>query len=300
MKSKGKSISLFLMLLLAISVGAIIIKPTSASVPITNTGSPITLSCIGYTESTITFSWTQSDNPNFASYTLFESGFDAFTIDNPNNYYFDAWSTSNKGTTQATIQVSNINIIHKGLSSKDAITYFFYIAENSTSGNSIKSNIIKASPTSPPNPNLYVSAKTENSVTLAWADYNNYCPQTPFISYTVQISNSSKDGPWTTVKEITDSLTRSCTITGLKKETYYIQVYDTVGTTTNSKSYSNSVLFSNSQEINKTQTPTPTESYSPSSSPSVPEFPIIAIIPLMIALFLSTIMIKYKTWKKLY
>jgi hypothetical protein len=39
---------------------------------------------------------------------------------------------------------------------------------------------------------------------------------------------------------------------------------------------------------------------SPTSSSSVPEFPIIAIIPLMIALFLSTIMIKYKTWKKLY
>lgn len=238
----------------------------------------ITLNYIGSTETTITFSWTESNDSLFSKYTLYESTFDLHVNQGQNGPYNEVWSTTSEGTTTATIAANNIG----RLDSKDSITHHFYILESDSLGNSSKSNVITAKPTSPPNPNLYIASQTATTATLKWADYNIYCPQVPFKNYAVQVSNSSQNGPWSTAATFTDSPQFTYSLTGLGTGIYYARMSDTVSTSGNTQtSYSNVVT------ITITPQPSPTK--------DIPEFPPLAILPFLIAMLCMVVILKQKS-----
>ena len=218
-------------------------------------------------------------------YTLYQSTFDLQILENPNGPYTEVWSTTDKGIITATIATSNIGRIN----TQGAITHFFYISESDSFGNSSKSNTITASPTRPPNPYILIASKTATTPILQWNDLNVYCEQARFNSYTIQVSNSSQDGPWSTIytlkqkPEFTNQQTY--TLTGLSTGTYYVRMYDTVGTSSGTQvSYSNILAIN---PPNNTDTPQP--------SPTVPELSLLAILPFLIALLCMVVMLKQKS-----
>ena len=136
MSSLNKILALMLVTFFAISI---ILMPQCV-----RADSSLTLSNIGSTESTLTFSWTQSENPNFTSYTLYQSDFDLQTYGNVGDeLYTGVWSTTDVATTTVTIEASSLPVYHLVGNS----IWYFYIVENDSDGNSVKSNIISASPT---------------------------------------------------------------------------------------------------------------------------------------------------------
>jgi hypothetical protein len=250
-----------------------------ANVPNVKAAPSITLNRVGSTETTITFSWTESNDPLFSKYTLFNLHYN----ENENGPYDEVWSTTDKKATTTTIATTNI--VYPNF--KDSTTNYFYILETDKLGNSSKSNIITAKPTSSPNPNLYIASQTTTTATLQWTDLNIYCPQVPFNSYAIQVSNSSQDGPWSTIykltekPEFTNQLTY--TLTGLSTGTYYARMSDTVGTSGNTQtSYSKVVAIT----VSNTNTPQP--------SPTVPEFSLLAILPFLIVMLCILAILKQK------
>ncbi len=284
MVSLGKSLALLLVLLFIIS-SVIMSRNVRAD------SSTISLSCNGNTESTLTFSWTASDDQFFAKYTLYESSFDLHTVEGSSGPYNEVWSTTSIAVTTTTIIVTNIG----RLLDKDSISHYFYILESSSLGNSSKSNIIIASPTSPPNPNLYIASQTPNAVTIKWADFNNYCAQAPFNSYTLQVNPSGENGTWSTVQTITDSSIRSYTLTGLSAVQYRIRIYDTVGVAGNIQtSYSNVAVTA--LDSNANGTPSNSSDLNLTPTPAVPEVTsLTTIVPLLIAILSVALLIRVRS-----
>jgi hypothetical protein len=281
MVSLGNSSSLLLSFLLLVLV------LTSQNV---RAESSPTLTCIGSTESTLTFSWTESNDPSFSKYTLYRSTFDLQVGENPNGPYNEVWSTTDKAETTATIKALNTNAIK---STKDAIKNFYYISESDIFGNSSKSNTIIASPTFPPNPSISIASKTATTTTLKWNDLNIYCEQAYFNSYVIQVSNTSKDGPWSTIFSLNEKpeFTNQQTymLAGLDTGTYYVRMYDTVGTFSGSQTSYSNILTINSP--NNTETPQP--------SPSVPELSWFVILPLLLSIFSAVLLFRLRRVKKL-
>jgi len=249
--------------------------------------SSINLTLIGSTESTLTFSWTAINDSSFTKYALYESMFDLHTDENSNGPYNEIWNTTTEGATTTTIITTNI----ARLSDKDSITHYFYILESNSLGNSTKSNIIAVSPTAPPNPNLYIASRTTNTVTIQWADYNNYCPQAPFNSYSVQV-NTGENGTWSTIQTITDSSIHSYTITGLNASQYQIRIYDTIDVAGNIQtSYSNIAVT----PIDSDTSRTPSNSIlTPIPTSSAPEFPTLAILPIFLGILFAAIILRHR------
>lgn len=180
-----------------------------------------TLGSLAQTETTITLSWATSNDVYFYSYHVWFST----TVNGP---YTEIYSTSNKGETQYGVNglVGNTN-------------YYFYIEDKGLFVD-YNSNTVQATTT--PNPNLSKTSFDYSSVSLAWVDYNTlpYTTLEPFVSYTLQISNTGSSGPWTTVTSITDSSQNNYRAMGLFATTYYFRLYDTVGPSGNTfSSYSN-------------------------------------------------------------
>lgn len=172
-----------------------------------------TLTSTAQTETTITLSWPQSSDVWFYSYTLYEST----SVNGP---YSNIWSTGNKGTTSYGVS---------GLSSN---TNYYFKVHDSGLLVDYDSNTLQVTTVS--NPQLTVTSYDYSSVSLAWTDYNTYSSLEPFVSYTLQTS-SSASGPWTTVTSITDSSQNSYRQMGLFHQTYWFQLYDTVGLSGNTQ-----------------------------------------------------------------
>lgn len=177
-----------------------------------------TLSSPAQTETTITLSWSQSSDVWFYSYTLYESA----SVNGP---YSQIWSTGDKGATSYGVS---------GLSSN---TNYYFKVHDSGLLVDYDSNTLQVTTVS--NPQLTVTSYDYSSVSLAWTDYNTYSSLEPFVSYTLQTS-SSASGPWTTVTSITDPSQNSYRQMGLFHQTYWFQLYDTVGPSGNTEaSFSN-------------------------------------------------------------
>lgn len=180
-----------------------------------------TLTSIARTETTVTLSWSQSSDVWFYSYTLWFST----SVNGP---YSSIWSTGDKGETSYGVS---------GLSSNT--DYYFYVADSGLLVN-YNSNTLQVTTAS--NPQLTVTDYDYSSASLAWIDYNTYSSLEPFVSYTLQMSSSGPSGPWSSVTSITDPSQNNYRQMGLFYQTYWFQLYDTVGPSGNTQpSYSNIV-----------------------------------------------------------
>jgi putative lipoic acid-binding regulatory protein len=193
-----------------VSLGLLILG--FSMLPVGHGATTVSLSSIAHTETTITLSWTESQDRYFVNYTLYMG----LNVNGPYNVIA---SITNKA--QTTYAVTSLNY---------STNYYFYIVDYDSFG-SARSNTLEANTTSPPV--LNVNSVTQTTVSLTWTDYNTYSSLVPFVSYTVEMK-SLTGGNWSTVSIINSVSSNSFTVTGLSPgSTYYFRIYDTVGTGTN-------------------------------------------------------------------
>ena len=186
----------------------------------TTQGANITLSSPGYTETTITLQWTESNDLVFYNYTIYY----AMNVNGP-------WYPIGIITEQ-----SVTSTYFWGCT--PSTTYYFYLEDNAWLS-STPSNTISV--TTAPNPSLSITNKGETTVSLSWSDENVYTSLVPFDSYTILMGTNP--GSLSVITTINNPSQYSYTVTGLSPgTTYYFKLYDTVGPQgyTNS-SYSNMV-----------------------------------------------------------
>ena len=184
-------------------------------------GANITLSSSGYTETTITLYWTESNDLVFYNYTIYY----AMNVNGP---WYPIQNITQRNVTST---------FFWGF--QPSTTYYFYLEDNAWLS-STPSNTISV--TTAPNPSLSITNKGETTVSLSWTDENVYTSLVPFDSYTILMGTNS--GSLSVITTINNPSQNSYTVTGLSPgTTYYFQLYDTVGPQgvyTNS-SYSNIV-----------------------------------------------------------
>lgn len=191
-----------------------------------NAATQVVVSSTAHTETTISLSWTESNDWIFTSYDLYIS------YSSWQGPWYHIWSTGTKGET--TTYVSGLN---------PNTSYWFYIMDTGFAVGSTNSNPIEVTTVS--NPSLQLTSQTATTASFLWNDYNSYSSLVPFDSYTVQMSTSGPSGPWSTLNTITDRLQNTYTITGLSPGLYYVRMYDTVGLSGDKQvSYSNVITVS--------------------------------------------------------
>lgn len=192
-------------------LSSIIVLLFVSSVCLTNTVygafSP-TLSSPAQTETTVTLSWTRSDDWLFTDYKVTYS-----TIVN-GPYTTVATITDPAKTTFA---VDGLN---------PDTDYYFIVQDSGTFVGTTPSNTLQAR--TKQNPRISVTDKTTTTVSLKWNDYNTYSSLVPFDSYVIQMSTNG--GQWSTLTSIIDVSQNTYTVTGLSPATYSFRMQDKVGT----------------------------------------------------------------------
>jgi hypothetical protein len=168
----------------------------------------VTLSKAGQTETTITLSWTKSNDVLFSSYALYMS------TDGTNGPFTQIWSTTSKDQTTTYIY---------GLEPNTA--YWFYVADSGSLVGTSNSNTLEASTN--PNPTITITSKTTTTASLQWSVHNSYSTLVPFKNYVIQMSTDN--GPWATLTTITDVSQNTYMVTGLSPATYGFRLIDNSG-----------------------------------------------------------------------
>lgn len=177
----------------------------------------VTLNSPAQTETTVTLSWTRSDDWLFKDYKV-------------------TYATSVNGpyTTVTTItDPAKTSYVVTGLYPNT--DYYFIVQDSGTAVGTTPSNTLQVRTT--PNPQISITSRTATTVSLQWIDYNSYSAQMPFHSYVIQMSTN--DGPWSTVTTVSDVSQNTYTVTGLSPATYDFRMYDKVGTSGQYSSTSN-------------------------------------------------------------
>ena len=263
----GKSFAILIILALFIpSLSLLIVKPASAQ-------PTLTLQITGFTETTISFSWSGESGYRYQIWELASV---------PGDYYILVWqSMGDNSITSA--YVDNL--------SPDS-TYSFYLKVDGSVGGSPQSNTVEDSTSY--NPVLKITNQTQSSVTLQWYPHNEYTALVPFNSYTIQMR--TENGNFSTIATITNVTQSAYVVTGLAPSTtYQFKQLDVAGTSGQYQSSSDietaSTLYSTTPTLTPTPTPTPT------TTPTVPEFPAIAILPLLLSVFAVAIVLKHRKAK---
>lgn len=204
---KGAAASTFFLILFGMSI---FILPTNAA-------ATVSLGTSGYTETTITLTWSQSGDTLFSNYKLYMSS------TGTNGPYTQIWSTTSK--SQTSTYVDNI---------APNTNYWFYIKDTDLLG-SANSNTFQVSTCN--TPQLTITSRTTTTVSLQWNDYNSYSSLVPFNSYVIQMSTNG--GPLSTLTTVTDSSQNTYSVTGLSPATYVFSMNDEVGTSGQYTSTSN-------------------------------------------------------------
>jgi hypothetical protein len=168
----------------------------------------VTLSKAAQTETTITLSWTKSNDVLFSSYALYLS------TTGTNGPFTQIWSTTSKDQTTTYIY---------GL--EPSTSYWFYIADSGSLVGTSNSNTLEAATN--PNPTIAITSKTTTTASLQWSVYNSYSTLVPFKNYVIQMSTDS--GPWATLTTITDVSQNTYMVTGLSPATYGFRLIDNSG-----------------------------------------------------------------------
>jgi len=168
----------------------------------------VNLSSPAQTETTVTLSWTQSDDWVFEKYNVTFST----SVNGP---YYEVEIITDKGKTSTAIVGLNPNT-----------DYYFIVYDSGSLVGTTPSNTLNQK--TKQNPKISITSRTESTVSLKWIDYNTYSSQVPFESYVIQISTSG--GQWSTLTTITDVSQSTYTVTGLSPATYGFRMYDKVGT----------------------------------------------------------------------
>jgi len=165
------------------------------------------LSSTGQTETTITLSWTQSDDWAFTNYNVTY----ATSPDGPFQQYRVITDK-----TKTTLVISGLT--------PDSDYYFIVYDTGSLVGTAPSNPLHKETKASPL---LEVTDKTSSTVSLKWINYNWYSTQAPFQKYV--ISMSTNGGQWSTLTTLTDPYLTTYAVTGLSPGTYSFQISDYVG-----------------------------------------------------------------------
>lgn len=200
-------------ILLIVIVSIILINITNTAYGATS----VTLSSPAQTETTVTLSWTGSDDWFFSKY-------EAFYATSVNGPWRSFWSTTDKGQTSTYIG---------GLSPNS--DYYFKIEDSASVVGTTSSNTLQVRTKSVPQ--LTITSNTMTTASLRWVVYNTYSSHVPFKSYIVQMRTSG--GSWSTLTTITDASQNTYTVTGLSPGTYDFQMIDKVGSTGQHTSTSN-------------------------------------------------------------
>jgi len=194
--------------LLAISALVLILFSMSVFILPTHAAATVSLGTSGYTETTITLTWSQSGDTLFSNYKLYMSS------TGTNGPYTAIWSSSTKSQTSA--YVDNLT---------PSTNYWFYIKDTDLLG-SANSNTFQISTSK--TPTITSTSTTATTVSLQWDDYNYYSSLVPFTSYVIQMS--ANGGQLSTLTTITDASQSTYTVTGLSTGTYEFTMSDKVGT----------------------------------------------------------------------
>jgi hypothetical protein len=215
---------------LAIPIVILLISLTLSSIPLPAVAATdFTLWSNAQTETTITLNWDKSNDVWFYNYKVWMS------TSGTNGPFTNIW-TSDGDKSHNSLAVTALT---------PDTTYWFYV-EDSGLAVGYRSNTYQVSTAK--NPILTLVAQTTTTASLSWTDYNTYSTLVPFSSYTVQMSTTSVNGPWSTLTSTTDKTQTTYTVTGLSIGMYYIRMYDTIGGGSSSvnatSSYSNILAIS--------------------------------------------------------
>ncbi len=168
------------------------------------------LSSPAQTETTVTLSWTKSDDWLFKSYTV-------------------KYSTSVNGPFNTVATITDQSTTNFAVDSLSPSTSYYFIVEDSASeiisSSTAQSNTLQVVTASIPA--ITITSKTSTTASLQWSDYNSYSSLVPFRSYVIQMSTNG--GSWSTLTTVTDSSQNTYTVTGLSPATYDFRVYSVVG-----------------------------------------------------------------------
>jgi hypothetical protein len=180
-----------------------------------------TLGSTGHTETTITLSWTKSNDVIFEHYTV-------------------TYSTTVNGQYNTVATITDSSQTSYAVSGLMPETTYYFIVQDTASvilgSSTANSNTYQASTNS--GPVLAITAQTATTASFAWSDSNIYSSLVTFGGYTLQMSTSGASGPFSTVATISNQMQTTYTITGLSAGMYYVRLFDTAG---GANSYSNIV-----------------------------------------------------------
>lgn len=237
----------------------------------------VTLSSPAQTETTVTLSWTKSDDWFFSNYKV-----------------KIASSVNGPYTTLATI--GDKDTIAYAVTGLNPNTDYYFAIQDTDSLGDATSNTLQVRTKS--NPTLSITSKTQTTVSLQWSDYNTYSSEVPFYSYVIQMSTSS--GQWSTLTTVTDVAQNTYTVTGLSVGSYYFRMCDKVGTSGQFISYSNTVNARiEPTPPPQTPTPTPTDTgTSPTSEIPPVAFVIAVAVVVIVVAAVGAFLVSRRAFKK--
>jgi hypothetical protein len=162
------------------------------------------------TETTVTLSWTKSNDWLFKSYAV-------------------KYSTSVNGPFNTVATITDSSTTFFAVDGLSPSTSYYFIVEDSASeiisSSTARSNTLQVVTASIPA--ITIISKTSTTASLQWSDHNSYSSLVPFRSYVIQMSTNG--GPWSTLTTVTDSSQNTYAVTGLSPATYGFRMYDEVG-----------------------------------------------------------------------
>jgi len=229
-----------------------------------------TLSSPAQTETTITLSWTKSNELKFKAYQVEISAF-------ANGPYSIIYFTND--SSQTAYAVVDLN---------PDTPYYFRIEDFSFSGTVITppsmSNTLEVSTV--PKPSISVALVNETTVSLRWVDYNSYTPVMPFIDYDIEVKSAGDK--WSTLAYITNVTQNTYNLTGLSPATYEFRLVDELGLPAYLIGTPTYLMWRSISNVVTLVVPQPTSiaTQAPTQIPITPEFPSLAISMLLMGVII--------------
>ncbi|MGO8807015.1 MAG: fibronectin type III domain-containing protein [Candidatus Bathyarchaeia archaeon] len=233
------------------------------------------LSSTAQTETTVTLSWTKSNDAVFYSYYVAYST----SINGPFN---DAAIIANSSLTTFAVPFLTQNT-----------TYYFVVKDQGSDGENAStslSNICQANTKNAPT--LFLIGSTSTMISLGWTDYNTYTSEMPFYGFAINMSTGG--GQFQTLTVSNNATQNTYTVKNLVPGTsYQFLAYDEVGPYGRYQTATNN-LTASTTPASSTPESTPT--------PTIPEFPtpvVLISLIMVISIAASGLTVKKQNSRKL-